>query len=226
MLEIQEYKNGLSLKRKGSYRIMCIGESTTQGQYPPFLEDILNKSNAGVKFSVIDKGVAGTNTSIISSQLEENLRKYSPDMVVAMIGINDKGIYMPVGFNRSPQGPLIPLKVYKLAQLLSMHIQNTIEEIKGNWLYPGGLISSAKNIETPFQNSVGAQGVMSDEQSEIPSDNEGVFENALKECSYKDLFKDMYAGNFGHCTQKGNKLLAENIANAILKKVFNVPFPM
>jgi hypothetical protein len=30
----------------------------------------------------------------------------------------------------------------------------------------------------------------------------------------------MFAGDFGHCTDKGNRLLAENIATVILKEVF------
>lgn len=170
LLKIQEYRNRLALKHKGAYRIMCIGESTTQGQYPLFLEEVLDKSNIGIKFSVIDKGIGATNTSIIVSRLEENIRKYSPDMVVAMIGINDGGIHMPVGFNRPSQFPLTSLKVYKLAQLLLMHIHNKIEEIKGNRLHSKVSISSLENIETPSQNNVGAKGNILDRELENTSD--------------------------------------------------------
>jgi lysophospholipase L1-like esterase len=31
----------------------------------------------------------------------------------------------------------------------------------------------------------------------------------------------MLGGDFGHCTPKGNRLLAENIAQTILKEVFH-----
>ena len=31
----------------------------------------------------------------------------------------------------------------------------------------------------------------------------------------------MYAGDFGHCTPMGNILIAQNIADVILKEVFN-----
>jgi hypothetical protein len=34
-------------------------------------------------------------------------------------------------------------------------------------------------------------------------------------------FVDMSGGDFGHCAPKGNRLLAENIANVILKEVFH-----
>jgi len=51
-------------------------------------------------------------------------------------------------------------------------------------------------------------------------DNEQVFKEAVKKAGYKEYFKDMFAGDFGHCTQKGNELLAQNIADVILKDVF------
>lgn len=52
-------------------------------------------------------------------------------------------------------------------------------------------------------------------------DNEKVFKDALKEGRYEDYFSDRFAGDFGHCTAKGNRLLAENIAEALIKDVLN-----
>ncbi|MCX5657094.1 MAG: hypothetical protein NTZ48_02540 [Candidatus Omnitrophica bacterium] len=51
-------------------------------------------------------------------------------------------------------------------------------------------------------------------------DNEKIFKDALRNASYKEYFRDIFGGDFGHCTKKGNRLLAENIANTILKEVF------
>ncbi|MCX5702370.1 MAG: hypothetical protein NTW64_05310, partial [Candidatus Omnitrophica bacterium] len=48
ILSLQEYRNNLSIRQKGAYRIICLGESTTQNQYPPFLEEILNQRNIGI----------------------------------------------------------------------------------------------------------------------------------------------------------------------------------
>ncbi|MCX5702464.1 MAG: hypothetical protein NTW64_05805, partial [Candidatus Omnitrophica bacterium] len=48
LLSLQEYRNNLSIRQKGAYRIICLGESTTQNQYPPFLEEILNQRNIGI----------------------------------------------------------------------------------------------------------------------------------------------------------------------------------
>jgi hypothetical protein len=51
--------------------------------------------------------------------------------------------------------------------------------------------------------------------------NERVFKEALMRGRYEDYFADRFAGDFGHGTPKGNRLLAENIANTILKECFN-----
>lgn len=51
-------------------------------------------------------------------------------------------------------------------------------------------------------------------------DNEDVFKKALKTSSYGDYFVDKFAGDFGHCTRKGNLLLANNIAQAIIREYF------
>jgi Tfp pilus assembly protein PilF len=52
-------------------------------------------------------------------------------------------------------------------------------------------------------------------------DNEKTFKEALRKTDYREYFVDMFAGDFGHCTSKGNRLLAENIANTILREYFN-----
>ena len=129
-LSLQEKNNLASLKQKGTYRIMCLGESTTSHQYPPFLEEFLNKQNIGIKFSVIDKGIPGTNTMFILDQLESNIDKYKPDMVITMMGINDFGSHMPVeDYSDSKiMSSLQSLKVYKLVKLIYLHFRRKSEE--------------------------------------------------------------------------------------------------
>jgi len=51
-------------------------------------------------------------------------------------------------------------------------------------------------------------------------DNEEVFRQAVARASLQDYFRDMFAGDFGHCTDKGNALLAENIAAVLAREVF------
>jgi hypothetical protein len=59
------------------------------------------------------------------------------------------------------------------------------------------------------------------EEGVIFVDNENIFIEAVKKTGFKEIFADMFGGDFGHCTQKGNQLLAANIADVILKEVFH-----
>lgn len=129
-LSLQDYRNKLSIRCKGTYRIMCLGESTTAGQYPPFLENILNQSNAGVKFSVVDKGIPATNSNTILFQLEGNLNQYKPDMVTVMMGINDqKNMFHEQFFYTRKNNFLMSFRTYKLANFLWANIVKKAMEV-------------------------------------------------------------------------------------------------
>lgn len=116
-LSVQELRNWSSAKSGDSFRILCLGESTTAiddgHSYPRQMETILNNRNLGIKFSVINKGVPGIYTEGILARLNENLEKYKPDMVITMIGIND-----PLMEKKSHFLSLRHFKVYKLADYL------------------------------------------------------------------------------------------------------------
>jgi len=124
VLFLQEQKNLQSLKKKGTYRIMCIGESTTIGEYPRFLENILSQNCTKIKFSVIDKGIVATTTSAIISQLPHNLAIYKPDMVIAMMGINDRTSYMAYKQNTDSRQFLGSLKTYNLVRFIWLALTN------------------------------------------------------------------------------------------------------
>jgi len=70
ILSRQAYRNALAMRQKGTYRIMCIGESTTQRQYPTLLEQALNRANLGFRFSVIDRGLICTTSSFLLQRME------------------------------------------------------------------------------------------------------------------------------------------------------------
>ena len=72
--------------------------------------------------------------------------------------------------------------------------------------YPVRIIDSLKKMLNPFKDIIFV-------------DNERIFKDAVKQDGYEDYFSDSFGGNFGHCTPKGNRLLAENVANAILNQL-------
>ena len=120
----QDYRNQASLKQAGlnQYRVLCLGESTTafggEDSYPSQLEEILNQKIPSRKFSVINRGIPGADTFVILSELEYNINKYNPDMIITMIGVNDDSISLP-GNNLVSriEGFIRPLRVYKLLKL-------------------------------------------------------------------------------------------------------------
>ncbi|MBM3254789.1 MAG: tetratricopeptide repeat protein [Candidatus Omnitrophica bacterium] len=355
---------------------MCLGESTTIRQWPPFLEDALNQRHTGIQFSVIDDGIPGITTSIILERIESNINKYHPNIVVTMMGINDWGTYMPYEIVTASRTMRLftSCRIYKLTRLLWLRILTKVREegilqsgkdwrhlikiqlkeacaqtvsdedtlkkaielnpkndsayeelgwlhfeqegkleqaedlfkkaIELNpknervyrelgWLYLKqgklseaedllkkaikinprndlvyGAISTlykemgqselaedyAKKIATlrlkyynyitvsnyrNLKEILGKRGIRlvcveypmrsieplkkifeGDEEGVIFVDNEKIFRDAVKKEGYREYFTDMFGGDFGHCTDKGNRLLAENIAKTILKEVF------
>jgi len=89
----QDYKNNDGIKDSQTYKILCLGESSTalggKYSYPNQLEKILNEKRPDVKFKIINKGIPGVTSSYILSKLDGYLIQYKPDMVVVMMGIND-----------------------------------------------------------------------------------------------------------------------------------------
>ncbi len=125
---IQEYKNRASLSRKDSYRILCLGESTTAGQYPHILQEILNQSNIGVNFSVIDKGVIATSTTSILHKTASYLNEHKPDLVVAMMGDNDQEKMYYKDLPVTEATLLENLHLYRLVRLTYRNIREKLKK--------------------------------------------------------------------------------------------------
>ena len=90
---IAQHRNDAALVQNGTTRILCLGESTTQiggeNSYPRQLEGILNARQNKTKFSVINGGIPGGNTTAIVNHLTQSLQTYQPQIVILMMGIND-----------------------------------------------------------------------------------------------------------------------------------------
>ena len=153
-LTLQEQHN-IHSGRENSYRIMCLGESTTalggNDSYPSQLESILNQPNTGIRFNVVNKGVPGTDTTEIVDQLEESLDRYRPDLVVVMMGINDNSWNWSDVARPYKDRPNLfrSLRLYKLGRLIYLSL---IYRDRGYGGYKvGGIIrkSSPGKIDNP-----------------------------------------------------------------------------
>jgi len=133
-LSLHEHRNRISIKQKGAYRIMCIGESTTDmggiNAYPKQLENILNQRNIGIKFSVINEGTCGETTMDILTKLEDNLKKFNPDMVIAMMGINDHSDF--VKYNDVHKNTLF-FKNFKIVKFMKLLYLNIVAKLNSEY---------------------------------------------------------------------------------------------
>jgi hypothetical protein len=57
--------------------------------------------------------------------------------------------------------------------------------------------------------------ILGDRPGVVYASNQENFERALKAGSYQDYFTDRFAKTWGHCTAKGNRLIAENLVRVI-----------
>jgi len=165
---------------------MCLGESTTQGQYPPFLEEILNQRNTGIKFKVIDAGVAGASSAVLLTRMEDNLNNYHPDMVVVMMGINDLSGYAPYKtVSASKITQLVKTsRLYKLLRLLGLHMRAKANEI--GICMPGG-----GSLARPEPGLSNAELIRYPEKEDSPraeeAVREGIASNPNNDMAYVEL---------------------------------------
>jgi len=116
---LKSYRNQKVIKQNSDITVLCLGESTTDNQWPPFFAEIMNSAGLGLQFKVIDKGEVGMTTDSILSRLDNYLDTYQPDIVITMMGVNDSFRKFAYGDNDF----LNRFKTYKLLSLLRLHMK-------------------------------------------------------------------------------------------------------
>lgn len=94
-------------KEENEYRIICLGNSFTEGigapydsTWPALLKEKL-KNNTTKKITVLNAGISSSDPFFEYKLLEKKLLKYSPDMVLLALGSSDFEFYrMRGGFER------------------------------------------------------------------------------------------------------------------------------
>jgi hypothetical protein len=76
--------------------LLCVGDSHTYGppgdvaqSYPAHLERLLRERFPARDFEVLNYGIPGTNSSIVSDRMEINLIRTRPDLVIVWVGVNN-----------------------------------------------------------------------------------------------------------------------------------------
>ena len=228
ILFAQERINRRALDQAGAYRIMCLGESTTADlgnetiAYPRQLAQILTDRGRGRRFSVINKGIIAANTSIILSKLEANLDRYRPDMVIAMMGLNDTGNARAFDETREKKPFRLDdaFKTLKLARLLSKDLEN--KKTVDYMLNGGAYFDSWHGTNPPplASDELAVSSLMADARRQELSGR-----YAAAEEKYKELLKmrpnDMllYPSMVECCRKQGKYREAEEIFRKAMDKM-------
>ncbi len=71
-------------------------------------------------------------------------------------------------------------------------------------------------VQYPHRELSGLEDMLSSQTGIVFVDNQEIFQKEIEKVGYDQVFTDRFAGDFGHCTPKGNRLLAQHIAEVIL----------
>lgn len=128
-LSLQNFQNKKNFNSRGSYRVLCVGESTTYmggvDSYPNQLQKILNGAGKNKEFVVINKALPGIGSQYIADNLAQWVNEFQPDIVVAMVGINDHNKLIPLDQETALNDPFAffkKLRIYKLYRWLALNL--------------------------------------------------------------------------------------------------------
>ncbi len=117
--------------------ILAVGESTTalggKDSYASQLELLLQSAfvDRNISIQVLNEGIIGTTTDVIVEKLPDLLRKYQPQIVISMMGINDTydiGLIDKKFIVVNQTGTWIEhLRLYKIYRLLFLSASDFIE---------------------------------------------------------------------------------------------------
>lgn len=161
------------------------------------------------------------------------MRKYAPSMVIIMAGLNDVK-KAESGFFFNIKMWLERFKTYKLAEQFWPEIFNPdpIDYAKTERAYENPATVENFNRIREILDSRGIslvvvqyatrsleplRNVFRSKDGIVFVNNQEIFTKALANGKYKDYFVDRFAGDFGHCNQNGNRMIAENMADTVLQ---------
>lgn len=112
---------------------------------------------------------------------------------------------------------------YRKAKVVAQRYDNPI--IKNNYQVLKDMIMARGKklvcMQYPMRSVAALKKTLIPHEGVVFIDNEGIFKDAVAQSDFLEYFKDLFGGDFGHCTQKGNTLLAENIAQVLVEEVFS-----
>lgn len=127
----------------GGRTVLCLGDSNTYGlwveaedAYPSRLQDLMDERVPGGPHRVVNLGVPGTSSRQLLGGLPEALATYDPDLVLVLVGFNDRWSWKP-GEEEAPVYLAAPwyedLRVVKLLRLVLRRRLDRRAELTEAW---------------------------------------------------------------------------------------------
>ncbi|MFA5389610.1 MAG: tetratricopeptide repeat protein [Candidatus Omnitrophota bacterium] len=75
-------------------------------------------------------------------------------------------------------------------------------------------------MQYPMRSVISLKNILAEYPEIVFVDNEKIFKDSVEKEGYAKYFTDLFAGDFGHCTPQGNRLLAGNLATVISREIW------
>lgn len=164
----------LTPKPAGTYRIFCLGGSTTigfpygyAGSFSAFLQDRLKKIFPEKSIETINLGMTATNSYTVVDMARE-IVDYAPDLIIVYDGHNEFYGALGIASNESLGGSRFLVKMYlRLIQVRSfLLLRSAIDQVK-TWLFPVSENSSsgtmmeklARGQQVPYGSAIYQKGL-------------------------------------------------------------------
>ena len=151
----QDLQNRAFHPSGNAYNIVCFGESITanggQNSYPHILEEVLNFRQNKIHFHVLNKGKPAMTTTELSSALGNEIVSLKPNMVVLMLGSNDRLFYQILPNSKISAFEFLVLDRIKVYRLIKSLTKDIVMSVKRRFK-TSAPASGTDQQETPDQN--------------------------------------------------------------------------
>lgn len=126
--------------------VLALGESTTalggRQSYPAQLEDVLSERDPETRYVVLNRGIPGANSNQILDWRLQEIQRLKPDVVVAMMGLNDTAWPPNIEDMTWWDKALRSYRTYEAAELILVEFERKREAEPG---------AKARAIPTPWR---------------------------------------------------------------------------
>ena len=238
-----------SYDKNADFVILSIGESTTFGMgvepeqtYSKKLERMLNNNLGNISFTVINKGVGAQVSTSVVRNIDNQMVKYEPNLVISLLGINDFSDRLSKikSIKNGLLEPLKHLRIYKLGSLMIDYFRAGTTIVEGGamrFYSPTGSNFSVKEtymkqleynydeIITKVRNNYHSDIVLITYISCGTYPINGFIRQTARDHNAPYVYNKVHCGNSElfsednwHPNEQGHELIAKNLYNVLISE--------